>query len=535
MARIARALVSVSDKTGLEGLARALAAAGAEILSTGGTAKALAGWGIAVTAVGDYTGQPEILDGRVKTLHPKIHGGILGIRGEASHREQMAHHGIGPIDLVVVNLYPFEQVIARPQTTLAEAIEHIDIGGPSMVRSAAKNHADVTVLTDPDDYEEVMAEIARAGEVSAATNRRLAQKAFALTARYDAAIADYLATAAGDEPFGPSARLVGVKVQDLRYGENPHQRAAFYRDAAPLAEPSVTSARQIHGKELSFNNLVDANAALELVKEFRVPAAVAIKHMNPCGVAVAAELVDAFSKARASDPVSIFGGIVAVNRVLDRATAEAMQDLFLEVVIAPRVAPAAMEVFRSSKKLANVRVLSLDMDEEVDLFDAAREAWRGAAGRSRDVKRVVGGFLAQDRDLAEVDVTKCEVVTTRAPSADDLAALDFAWRVCKHVKSNAIVVTSRDQVIGVGAGQMSRVDSARLAIMRAGQARLATANTVAASDAFFPFRDGLDVLAAAGVGAVIQPGGSVRDGEVIAAANEHGMTMILTGQRHFRH
>ncbi len=371
--------------------------------------------------------------------------------------------------------------------------------------------------------------------ISAATNRRLAQKAFALTARYDGAIADYLALAAHDKSFGPTARLVGTKLQDLRYGENPHQRAAFYRDATPVDEPSVTSARQLQGKELSFNNLVDANAALELVKEFRFPAAVAIKHMNPCGVAIAPELVDAFTKARASDPVSIFGGIVAVNRILDRATAEAMQDLFLEVVIAPRVAPAALEVFQSSKKLAQVRLLSLDIDEEVDLFDAAREAWRGPAGRSRDVKRVVGGFLVQDRDLAEVDVTKCEVATVRAPSADDLAALDFAWRVCKHVKSNAIVVTSRNQVIGVGAGQMSRVDSARLAIMRAGQSKLSTADMVAASDAFFPFRDGLDVLAAAGVRAVIQPGGSVRDPEVIAAANEHGMTMILTGQRHFRH
>jgi phosphoribosylaminoimidazolecarboxamide formyltransferase/IMP cyclohydrolase len=404
-----------------------------------------------------------------------------------------------------------------------------------MVRSAAKNHADVTVLTDPDDYDEVIAELERDGSVSAATNRRLAQKAFALTARYDGAIADYLAAAGGDEAFPPTARLIGVKVQDLRYGENPHQRAAFYRDAAPVPEPSVTSARRLQGKELSFNNLVDANAALELVKEFRVPAAVAIKHMNPCGAAVAPELALAFAKARASDPVSIFGGIVAVNRLLDRATAEAMQDLFLEVVIAPRVAPAALEVFQSSKKLAQVRLLSLDMDEDVDLFDAAREAWRGPAGKSRDVKRVVGGFLVQDRDLAEVDVTKCQVATTRVPSADDLAALDFAWRVCKHVKSNAIVVTSRDQVIGVGAGQMSRVDSARLAVMRAGQAGLATADTVAASDAFFPFRDGLDVLAAAGVRAVIQPGGSVRDPEVIAAANEHGMTMIVTGQRHFRH
>ncbi len=535
MARIGRALVSVSDKRGLEPLARALVAAGAEILSTGGTAKTLAGWGIPVTAVSDYTGSPEILDGRVKTLHPKIHGGILGMRSEESHRDQMAQHGIGPIDMVVVNLYPFEQVTARAGTPFADAIENIDIGGPSMVRSAAKNHADVTVLVDPDDYDAVIAELAADGSVSAATNRRLAQKAFAVTARYDGAIADYLAAAAEDGPFGPSARLVGVKVQDLRYGENPHQRAAFYRDAMPVDEPSVTSARQLQGKELSFNNLVDANAALELVKEFRVTAAVAIKHMNPCGVAIAAELVEAFKKARASDPVSIFGGIVAVNRILDRETAEAMQDLFLEVVIAPRVSPVALEIFRTSKKLAQVRLLSLELGEEVDLFDAARESWRGPAGRSRDVKRVVGGFLVQDRDLAEVDVTRCKIATTRAPSADDLAALDFAWRVCKHVKSNAIVVTSRDQVIGVGAGQMSRVDSARLAIMRAKQADLSTSDTVAASDAFFPFRDGLDVLAEAGVRAVIQPGGSVRDPEVIAAANEHGITMILTGQRHFRH
>ena len=535
MARIARALVSVSDKRGLERLARALVAAGAEILSTGGTAKALADWKIPVTAVSEYTGSPEILDGRVKTLHPKIHGGILGMRGEASHREQMQRHGIGPIDMVVVNLYPFEQVTAKPKTPFAEAIENIDIGGPSMVRSAAKNHADVTVVVDPDDYDAVIAELERDGAVSAATNRRLAQKAFAVTARYDGAIADWLGQAIDETPFGPTARLLGVKVQDLRYGENPHQRAAFYRDATPVDEPSVTTARQLQGKELSFNNLVDANAALELVKEFRVPAAVAIKHMNPCGVGIASELVEAFRKARASDPVSIFGGIVAVNRLLDRETAEAMQDLFLEVVIAPRVSPQALEIFATSKKLAQVRLLSLDLHEEVDLFDAAREAWRGPAGTSRDVKRVVGGFLVQDRDLAEVDVTKCKIATTREPSADDLAALDFAWRVCKHVKSNAIVISSRSQVIGVGAGQMSRVDSARLAVMRAGQAGLSTADTVAASDAFFPFRDGLDVLAEAGVRAVIQPGGSVRDAEVVAAANEHGITMILTGQRHFRH
>ncbi len=535
MPRITRALVSVSDKRGLEPLVCALAAGGVEILSTGGTARTLAELGIPVTAVSDYTGAPEILGGRVKTLHPRIHGGILGIRDDARHSEQMAAHGIGPIDMVVVNLYPFEQVTARDGTSFAEAIENIDIGGPSMVRSAAKNHAYVTVLTDPDDYPAAIEELRRAGEISLDTNRRLAEKAFALTARYDGAIADYLAAAREGGPFPPAARLTGVKVQDLRYGENPHQHAAFYRDAIPADEPSVARTLQLQGKELSFNNIVDANAALELVKEFRAPAAVAIKHMNPCGVATAATLVEAFQKARASDPVSIFGGIVAVNRSLDSATAEAMQDLFLEVVIAPRISTEALAVFASSKRLQQVRLLTLDLAEETDLFAASRTAWRGPAGRSRDVKRVVGGFLLQDRDLAEVDVAACTVATSRAPTAAELEALDFAWRICKHVKSNAIVLARRDQVIGVGAGQMSRVDAARIAVMRAEQAGLAMAGTVAASDAFFPFRDGLDVIAAAGVTAVIQPGGSIRDAEIVAAAEEHGLAMILTGQRHFRH
>jgi phosphoribosylaminoimidazolecarboxamide formyltransferase/IMP cyclohydrolase len=533
--RITRALVSVSDKHGLEGLARALAARGVEILSTGGTARALADWGVRVTAVSAYTGSPEILDGRVKTLHPKIHGGILGIRDDARHQREMATHGIGAIDMVVVNLYPFEAVTARGDASFADAIENIDIGGPSMVRSAAKNHAFVTVVTDPDDYPAVIAELAAAGEVSAATNRRLAVKAFALTARYDGAIADHLGAADAAGPFAPSARLVGVKVQDLRYGENPHQRAAFYRDAVAVDEPSVARARQLQGKELSFNNIVDADAALALAKEFRAPAAVAIKHTNPCGVAAAAALVDAFAKARASDPVSIFGGIVAFNRTLDRATAEAMQDLFLEVVIAPRIAADAAALFAGSKRLQQVRLLSLDLPDDAELYAVSRAAWAGAAGRSRDLKRVVGGFLLQDRDLAEVDPAACTVATARAPAAGELVALDFAWRIAKHVKSNAIVLARGDQVVGVGAGQMSRVDAARLAVMRAVGAGLATAGAVAASDAFFPFRDGLDVIAAAGVRAVIQPGGSIRDAEVVAAANEHGIAMVLTGQRHFRH
>ncbi len=535
MARITRALVSVSDKRGLEPLARALAARGVEILSTGGTARALADWSIPVVTVGDHTGSPEILDGRVKTLHPKIHGGILGRRDDPRHQAEMRAHAIGPIDMVVVNLYPFESVTARPETTFEEAIENIDIGGPSMVRSAAKNHADVTVVTDPDDYAGVIAELEAGGAVSAATNRRLAEKAFALTARYDAAITDYLARRRDDAPFAPTARLGGAKIQDLRYGENPHQRAAFYRELPGVDEPCVAGARQLQGKALSFNNIVDANAALELVKEFRAPTAVAIKHTNPCGVATATTLTAAFTKARACDPVSIFGGIVAFNRPLDRATAEAMQDLFLEVVIAPRVAADALALFGGSKRLQQVRLLTLDLAEDDDLFTASRRAWAGAPGRSRDLKRVVGGFLVQDRDLAEMDVAKCTVATSRAPSADELVALEFAWRVCKHVKSNAIVLARADQVVGVGAGQMSRVDSARLAVMRAGGAGLPTAGTVAASDAFFPFRDGLDVVAAAGVRAVVQPGGSIRDAEVTAAAEEHGIAMILTGQRHFRH
>ena len=535
MGRITRALVSVSDKRNLEELARVLTRAGVEILSTGGTARALEEWGVPVTAVSAYTGSPEILDGRVKTLHPKIHGGILNVRDDPKHRAQTAEHGIGPIDLVVVNLYPFETVTARPETTFAEAIETIDIGGPSMVRSAAKNHAWVTVLVDPEDYPAVAAEIAATGAVAPATNARLAAKAFALTARYDAAIADYLAAATSDARFPAGARLSGIKVQDLRYGENPHQAAAFYRDAVALAEPSVASARQLQGKELSFNNIVDANAALELVKEFAAPTAVAIKHTNPCGVATAPALVDAFKKARASDPVSIFGGIVAFNRALDAETAAAMQDLFLEVVIAPQIAPDALALFGSSKRLQQVRLLTLDLPADADLYETTRRAWSRAGGTSRDAKVVVGGFLLQDRDVAEIDVRRCEVATSRAPTTDELAALDFAWRICKHVKSNAIVLASADQVIGVGAGQMSRVDSARLAVMRAGNAGLATAGTVVASDAFFPFRDGLDVVAQAGATAVIQPGGSIRDAEVVAAANDHGMAMILTGQRHFRH
>ncbi len=448
----------------------------------------------------------------------------------------MAANAIGPIDMVVVNLYPFEAVTARAETTFAEAIENIDIGGPSMVRSSAKNHAYVTVLVDPDDYaggHRRARSVGRGvgGDQPQARGEGVRARPPATTARSPT----ISPPPAPRRPFGPSARLVGTKLQDLRYGENPHQRAAFYRDATPLAEPSVAGARQLQGKELSFNNIVDANAALELVKEFRAPTAVAIKHTNPCGVATAPALVDAFTKARASDPVSIFGGIVGLQshaRPRDRRG---------DAGPLPRGGDRALHCSRRRRALRRLEALAAGALADArprpgeELFEVSRAAWRGAAARSLDMKRVVGGFLVQDRDLAEIDVAACTVATKRAPSADELAALDFAWRICKHVKSNAIVLARADQVIGVGAGQMSRVDSARLAVTRAESAGLTTHGTVAASDAFFPFRDGLDVIAKAGARAVIQPGGSIRDAEVIAAADEHGMAMVLTGQRHFRH
>jgi len=525
MPKIERALISVSDKRGVTALARSLADLGIEIISTGGTARAIHDAGIPVVAVEAFTGFPEMLDGRVKTLHPKIHGGLLGRRDVAGHREAMAAHGIRPIDLVTVNLYPFEQVTAAG-ADFAEAIENIDIGGPAMIRSAAKNHAAVTVLVDPDDYEIVLEELrATRGVVSPETNFRLAQKAFALTARYDGAIADYLGSCTSDGErtrYGKSLHLEFFKVQDLRYGENPHQTAAFYRERV-LGEPSVTDAHQIRGKELSFNNIVDANAAFELVREFDETAAVAIKHTNPCGVAISkVSLADAFRKCRACDPVSIFGGIVGFNRVVDEETARELTDIFLEIVIAPSFSAEALAVFQSAPRFKNVRLLEIPTRADYER-------------RGVDLKRVTGGLLVQDRDLGRVRAADAKVVTKRRPGAEELAALDLAWSVCKHVKSNAIVFARADQVIGVGAGQMSRVDAARLAVMRAETLGLTTKGSVVGSDAFFPFRDGLDVAAAAGATAVIQPGGSVRDDEVIRAADEHGMAMVFTGMRHFRH
>ena len=516
---IRRALLSVSDKTGIVDFARGLAALGAQILSTGGTANALRSAGIAVTDVSQHTGSPEILDGRVKTLHPRIHGGILARRGVDAHRRQMQEHSIEPIDLVCVNLYPFAAVTAR-DCSFEEAIENIDIGGPSMVRSAAKNHEDVVVVVDPADYDSILADLRSAGRVSPDRRRELARKAFAATAAYDGMIADWLGR--GDARFGRTMHRQWHLVQTLRYGENPHQAAAFYRD--PDANgANIATARVLQGKELSYNNIMDADAALQLVLEFEEPACVAIKHTNPCGAAVADGALAAFRKARLCDPVSIFGGIVAFNREVDEATANEMKDVFLEIVIAPRFSPAALDLYGSSQKLRNVRLL------EVDFGGPDRRE------HEMEIRKVLGGALAQTRDCEPADRPARKIVTRRAPTDLETRAMEFAWRVAKHVKSNAIVLAQADSLVGVGAGQMSRVDAARIAVLRAREHGREIRGAAVASDAFFPFRDGLDVCAEAGATAVIQPGGSLRDADITAAADEHGMAMVHTGVRHFRH
>lgn len=527
MPSVSRVLISVSDKRGVVDLACGLAALGIEMVSTGGTAQALTEAGVPVVPVEDFTGFPEMLDGRVKTLHPHIHAGILHRRDDPGHVRAMNDHGLGPIDLVVVNLYPFEQTVARPDCSFAEAIEHIDIGGPSLLRAAAKNHAAVGVVVDPDDYPQVLTAL-QTGGLSAEQRLELAKKAFRLTARYDAAIADYLGGLGGDKatPFGETTHFHYVKVQDLRYGENPHQRAALYR-APEIREACIANARQLQGKALSFNNIVDANAAFGLLGEFERTAAVAVKHTNPCGAATSeTSLAEAFRKTQACDPVSIFGGIVGFNRELDPDTAQEIAGLcqhgFLEIIIAPGFSGRALALLDSSKRLRNIRLLELPSltDPQPARFEA---------------KPVVGGLLLQERDRGHIRVEDCQVVTRRRPSVEEYRALDFAWRICKHVKSNAIVLTGPDQIVGVGAGQMSRVDAARIAVSRARDLGLETRGSVVGSDAFFPFRDGLEVTAAAGATAVIQPGGSRRDSEVIAAADEHGMAMVFTGMRHFRH
>ena len=522
MSKITRALISVSDKTGIVEFAQALADAGVEILSTGGTAKLLAEKKIPVIEVADYTGFPEMLDGRVKTLHPKIHGGILGRRDLPSHVDKMAEHGIGNIDLVCVNLYPFEATIAKPDCEFDDAIENIDIGGPAMVRSAAKNHAHVAIVTDAADYQPLIDEMkANDGALTLNTRRQLAKKAFSHTAAYDGAISNYL-TALSDngetQTYPQRLNLQFEKVQDMRYGENPHQSAAFYRDLDPAAG-SLASYKQYQGKELSYNNIADSDAAWKCVKQFSEPACVIVKHANPCGVAMGVAPGDAYELAYATDPTSAFGGIIAFNTKLDAATAKTILDRqFVEVLIAPDFDDAAVEY---AKKKANVRVLRIPM--------APRSAG------FIDVKRVGSGLLMQTADDREVTRDELNVVSKIAPTDKQMDDLLFAWRVAKFVKSNAIVYAKDQRTIGVGAGQMSRVVSAKIAGLKADEAGLIVPGSVMASDAFFPFRDGIDAAAEAGIKAVIQPGGSMRDGEVIAAADEHGLAMVFTGVRHFRH
>jgi phosphoribosylaminoimidazolecarboxamide formyltransferase / IMP cyclohydrolase len=517
---IKQALISVSDKSGVVEFARGIAERGIRILSTGGTARLLKESGIAVVEVGDYTGFPEMLDGRVKTLHPKIHGGILARRELPAHLTAIENAGIAPIDLVVVNLYPFAQTIARPGCTLEEAVENIDIGGPTMVRAAAKNYPGVAVVTDPGDYGRVLDEMgARNGALSLETRFALAKKAFVHTAAYDAAIGNYLTSrdAEGSSaPFPDRLTLQWHKVQDMRYGENPHQQAAFYRDIAPT-QGSLARYTQLQGKELSYNNIADADAAWECVKTFADPACVIIKHANPCGVAEADACLAAYEGAFATDPTSAFGGIIAFNRAIDGRAAEAVAKQFVEVVIAPEISAEARAVFATK---ANVRVLAVPMGRDV---------------QDHDFKRVGGGLLVQTPDAKNIAEADLRTVTRRAPSDAEMRDLLFAWRVAKFVKSNAIVFCAGRRTLGVGAGQMSRVDSARIAAIKAQNAGLSLAGTAVASDAFFPFRDGVDAVAQSGARAIVQPGGSVRDDEVIAAADEQGIAMVFTGFRHFRH
>ena len=518
--QVRRALLSVSDKTGLLDLARALAARNIELLSTGGTARTLAEAGIAVREVASVTGFPEIMDGRVKTLHPKIHGGLLGRRG--TDDAVMAREGIAPIDLLIVNLYPFAATIAKAGVGYDEAIENIDIGGPAMLRGAAKNHNDVAVVVDPADYDELLAELAQGnGATRFPFRARLAAKAFAHTASYDSLVADYLARehGAATDPFPPQLGIGLTRIAKLRYGENPHQRAAFYR--SPGAAPdSIAGARFAQGKELSFNNIADADTALECVRQFEREACVIVKHANPCGVAVAGNLRDAYELAYRTDPTSSFGGIIAFNRPLDAATAQAiLAQQFVEVLVVPELLAGAAQALAAKP---NVRVL-------------VTGRLRAAAATERELRSVGGGVLVQDRDAGHVDVGTLACVTQRQPTAAERRDLEFAWRVCKFVKSNAIVFARDEATVGVGAGQMSRVYSSRIGAIKAEDAKLSVRGAVMASDAFFPFRDGVEIAAAQGVTAVIQPGGSMRDAEVIAAANEAGLAMLFTGMRHFRH
>ncbi|MBT2321354.1 bifunctional phosphoribosylaminoimidazolecarboxamide formyltransferase/IMP cyclohydrolase [Variovorax paradoxus] len=521
------ALISVSDKTGILEFAQALHALGIRLLSTGGTAKLLADAGLPVTEVAELTGFPEMLDGRVKTLHPKVHGGLLARRELPAHMAALKAHGIDTIDLLVVNLYPFEATVAKPGCTLEDAIENIDIGGPAMVRSAAKNWKDVGVLTDAAQYGTALAELKANGKLSDKTRFVFSVAAFNRISQYDGAISDYLSGMQDDGthslfPAQSNGRF--VKLQDLRYGENPHQQAAFYRDLYP-APGSLVTAKQLQGKELSYNNIADADAAWECVKSFDTPACVIVKHANPCGVAVGKDALEAYGKAFKTDPTSAFGGIIAFNRPVDRAAAEAVSKQFVEVLMAPGFAPDALEVFKSK---VNVRIL------EIALPPGGRSDWDN--GRNAvDVKRIGSGLLMQTADNRELSVDELKVVSKKQPTPQQLQDLLFAWKVAKFVKSNAIVFCADGMTMGVGAGQMSRLDSARIASIKAQHAGLSLQGTAVASDAFFPFRDGLDVVVDAGANCVIQPGGSMRDQEVIDAADERGVVMVLSGVRHFRH
>ena len=532
------ALISVSDKTGVAEFAAALVALGFNLLSTGGTAKLLQEAGLPVTEVAEVTQFPEMLDGRVKTLHPKVHGGLLARRDVPAHMAALAEHGIGTIDMLVVNLYPFEATVAKPGCTLADAIENIDIGGPAMVRSAAKNWQDVAVLTDAAQYAPVLAELqAGDGKLSDKTRFALAVAAFNRISNYDAAISDYLSAidfGAAGESGTPARGLFAaqsngrfIKLQDLRYGENPHQQAAFYRDLYP-APGSLVTAEQLQGKELSYNNIADADAAWECVKQFNAPACVIVKHANPCGVAVGADALEAYQKALKTDPTSAFGGIIAFNVQVDGAAAEAVSKQFVEVLMAPDFTPEALAVFKAKQ---NVRVLRISL---AGVQRDGASAWdRGL--NAMDVKRVGSGLLMQTADNHELTLAELKVVTKKTPTDQQLQDLLFAWKVAKFVKSNAIVFCSGGMTMGVGAGQMSRLDSARIASIKAGHAGLSLQGTAVASDAFFPFRDGLDVVIDQGATCVIQPGGSMRDQEVIDAADERGVAMVFTGVRHFRH
>lgn len=542
---IQRALISVSDKTGVLGLAQELECLGIEIISTGGTAKLLQEAGVRVIGISDVTGFPEIMDGRVKTLHPTIHGGLLAVRDFPEHQQQMQANGIKPIDMVIVNLYPFAETIAKADVTLAEAIENIDIGGPSMLRSAAKNHAYVTVLVDQKDYAGVLAQLKADGQVSDATRRYLAAKAFRHTAAYDSLIGEYLTgqvLGAGQdseeagvrkgkeldleqgleagqefeqERFSEKLTVTFEKVQDLRYGENPHQQAAFYRLPQGLAG-TIAQAEQLHGKELSYNNINDADAALSIVREFKQPAVVAVKHTNPCGVGIGSTIEEAYDKAYEADPVSIFGGIVAANRVIDQVTAQKLSDVFLEIVMAPDFTPEALQILQKKK---NIRLLKMG---EMSAFTKPFARYQ----------TVAGGLLVQEQDILELEADQLQVVTERPPSSEELEQLLFAWKVVKHVKSNAIVLAKNGQTVGVGAGQMNRVGSAKIAIEQAGEK---SKGSVLSSDAFFPMGDTVQAAAAAGVTAIIQPGGSIKDEESIQEANKHGIAMVFTGVRHFKH